>query len=290
MEIKLKLKDVLPLEFLGSEILGIQLPGQYAYRLMKVMRHMPGLEGVRLLRTAPTLGIRETRRIRGHYRLTLDDLSEALGHRFRTRSDTEVIVHAYEAWGSGCFERFNGQWALALWDSGAGRLVLSRDRIGVRPLYVREENGRVWFASEVKALFAVIKSLQSRGISILFVSHKLDEVFEISERYTILRNGENAAAGSTRDLGSAHPLPGYALGGSFLIVALTAWMAIAAHGATYYISTAGADSTSGAAADQAFPRPTRSPWPLDSSRGRASWASRWPSSAPTPARRSGCWR
>ncbi len=79
---------------------------------------------------------------------------ESLGHRFRTHSDTEVIVHAYEAWGNGCFPRFNGQWAVALWDSKSRRLVLSRDRIGVRPLYVREQGGRIWFASEVKAIFA----------------------------------------------------------------------------------------------------------------------------------------
>ncbi|HTO95053.1 MAG TPA: asparagine synthase (glutamine-hydrolyzing), partial [Bacteroidota bacterium] len=79
---------------------------------------------------------------------------EELGHRFRTHSDTEVIVHAYEAWGNGCFARFNGQWALALWDSRSHRLVLSRDRIGVRPLFVREHEGRIWFASEVKAIFA----------------------------------------------------------------------------------------------------------------------------------------
>ena len=78
----------------------------------------------------------------------------SLGHRFRTHSDTEVIVHAYEEWGNGCFQKFNGQWALALWDSNEHRLVLSRDRIGVRPLYIREFEGRVWFASEVKAIFA----------------------------------------------------------------------------------------------------------------------------------------
>ena len=58
-----------------------------------------------------------------------------LGHVMRTRSDTEVIVHAFEQWGPGCFERFNGQWALALWDSRSRELVLSRDRMGVRPLY-----------------------------------------------------------------------------------------------------------------------------------------------------------
>jgi asparagine synthase (glutamine-hydrolysing) len=77
-----------------------------------------------------------------------------LGHSFRTASDTEVIVHAWEQWGEDCFRRFNGQWALALWDRRAQRLVLSRDRLGIRPLYyTRTANGTV-FASEVKSLFA----------------------------------------------------------------------------------------------------------------------------------------
>src|SRR4051794_5024791 len=57
---------------------------------------------------------------------------EALGHRFRTRSDTEVIVHAWEAWGADAFRRFNGQWAIALWDRPARTLVLARDPFGVR--------------------------------------------------------------------------------------------------------------------------------------------------------------
>src|SRR6185503_3741445 len=55
---------------------------------------------------------------------------ERLGHRFRTRSDTEVIVHAWESWGEQAFERFNGQWAVALWDRDSGRLVLARDPLG----------------------------------------------------------------------------------------------------------------------------------------------------------------
>jgi simple sugar transport system ATP-binding protein len=67
-------------------------------------------------------------------------------------------------------------------------------------LIIMDEPTSALTKKEVKALFTVIKSLQSRGISILFVSHKLDEVFEISERYTILRSGENAAAGGTKDL------------------------------------------------------------------------------------------
>ena len=79
---------------------------------------------------------------------------EALGHRFRTHSDTEVIVHAYEAWGDAAFARFNGQFAIALWDAKAGRLTLARDRVGVRPLYHCEHAGRLYFASEVKAMFA----------------------------------------------------------------------------------------------------------------------------------------
>jgi asparagine synthase (glutamine-hydrolysing) len=77
-----------------------------------------------------------------------------LGHRFRTHSDTEVIVHAYRAWGDAAFERFNGQWAVALWDSVAKRLVLSRDRVGICPLHICEHAGHLYFASEVKAIFA----------------------------------------------------------------------------------------------------------------------------------------
>ncbi|HUJ27542.1 MAG TPA: asparagine synthase (glutamine-hydrolyzing), partial [Myxococcales bacterium] len=76
------------------------------------------------------------------------------GHSFRTRSDTEVIVHAFEQWGDDCFARFNGQFAIALWDAKASALTLARDRLGVRPLHLCAHGGRVWFASEVKALFA----------------------------------------------------------------------------------------------------------------------------------------
>ena len=70
--------------------------------------------------------------------------SSALGHRFRTQSDTEVIVHAYEAWGDDAFARFNGQCAIALWDAKRRALVLARDRLGVRPLYFCEHGGRVY--------------------------------------------------------------------------------------------------------------------------------------------------
>ncbi len=78
----------------------------------------------------------------------------AAGHRFRTRCDTEVIVHGWEEWGDGLLDRMNGQWAFALWDPTTRRLVLARDRAGVRPLYYTEHGGRVIFGSEVKAIFA----------------------------------------------------------------------------------------------------------------------------------------
>lgn len=91
--------------------------------------------------------------------LELREELAARGHRFRTRSDTEVVVHAWEQWGEAAFPRFNGQWALALWDARRRRLILSRDRLGIRPLYHAEHGGYLYFASEVKALFAASREL-----------------------------------------------------------------------------------------------------------------------------------
>jgi asparagine synthase (glutamine-hydrolysing) len=82
-----------------------------------------------------------------------------LGHRFRTQSDTEVVVQAHLAWGDRAFERFNGQFAIALWDPTQQRLTLARDRLGVRPLHLCEHQGRLYFASEVKAIFAADHSI-----------------------------------------------------------------------------------------------------------------------------------
>src|SRR2546430_8521775 len=82
-----------------------------------------------------------------------------LGHRFRTQSDTEVIVHAFEAWGDDAFGRFNGQFAIALWDSAKKKLTLARDRLGVRPLHYCPHAGRLYFASEGEAIFAADASI-----------------------------------------------------------------------------------------------------------------------------------
>ncbi len=79
---------------------------------------------------------------------------EACGHTFRTRTDTEVIVHAYEEWGENCARRFNGMWAYVIWDVHQRRLVCSRDRFGIKPLFVAWHGDTFYFASEVKALLA----------------------------------------------------------------------------------------------------------------------------------------
>lgn len=73
---------------------------------------------------------------------------QAAGHVFRSRSDTEVILHAHEQWGDDCVQRFNGMWAFALWDRQARRLLLSRDRLGVKPLCYALRDGRLVFSSE----------------------------------------------------------------------------------------------------------------------------------------------
>jgi len=77
---------------------------------------------------------------------------EAAGHQFRTRSDTEVLLHSYRTWGEACAERLRGMFAFAVWDRRRRRLVLGRDRLGKKPLYYWQGGGLFLFASELKAL------------------------------------------------------------------------------------------------------------------------------------------
>ncbi len=83
---------------------------------------------------------------------------EALGHVFRTRSDSEVVLHAYRAWGSACVKRLRGMFAFALFDEPNQRLLLARDRLGIKPLFLSETADGVCFASEIKGLLPLLGS------------------------------------------------------------------------------------------------------------------------------------
>jgi asparagine synthase (glutamine-hydrolysing) len=86
-----------------------------------------------------------------NYRELMRELERA-GHAFRTRCDTEVLVHGYEQWGAGLWERLRGMFAVAVWDATRARLTLARDRFGIKPLYYRDAGGELSFASELDAL------------------------------------------------------------------------------------------------------------------------------------------
>jgi asparagine synthase (glutamine-hydrolysing) len=148
---------------------------------------------------------------------------EAYGHRYRTRSDTETIVHAYEQWGDECVHRFRGMFAFAVWDSRRRRLLLARDRLGVKPLYWVRVGDRLLFGSEIKAILAsgliepaanesVLPEVLStrytagtatmfRGVRKLLPGHCL--VFEnavvVERQYWDVPVGERGSASSGRD-------------------------------------------------------------------------------------------
>jgi len=93
------------------------------------------------------------------------------GHKFATRSDTEVILHLYQEKGESCVEQLNGQWAFAIWDATRQKLFLSRDRYGVRPLFYTRTPDSFAFASEIKAMFAgldIPRELDLEGLDQIF--------------------------------------------------------------------------------------------------------------------------
>jgi asparagine synthase (glutamine-hydrolysing) len=91
--------------------------------------------------------------------LDLRNELESRGHKFRTHSDTEVIVHLYEEMGADCVTRLRGMFAIALWDSRRGSLLLARDRLGKKPLYYAQKDGCLFFGSEIKTMLAVAPGL-----------------------------------------------------------------------------------------------------------------------------------
>ncbi|HEX9771841.1 MAG TPA: XrtA/PEP-CTERM system amidotransferase [Steroidobacteraceae bacterium] len=130
---------------------------------------------------------------------------QALGHTFHTRSDTEVIVHAWEAWGDRCVERFRGMFAFALWDRNRETLFLARDRLGVKPLhYALLADGQLLFGSELKAL--VLHPALDRAIDPLAV----EEYFAlgyVAEPRTIYRAVRKLPPAHTLTIRRGDPLP-----------------------------------------------------------------------------------
>jgi asparagine synthase (glutamine-hydrolysing) len=101
---------------------------------------------------------------------TLRPELEARGHRFSTNADTEVIVHLYEEWGQDFVTRLNGMFAIALWDTKRRRLVLARDRLGIKPLHYAWHDGRLAFGSEIKSLLraGVPRDIDPQALSRFF--------------------------------------------------------------------------------------------------------------------------
>jgi len=92
---------------------------------------------------------------------------QKIGHRFRSHCDTETVLRAFVEWDTGCFSRLRGMFAVALWNASARRLILARDRMGIKPLYIARRDEEIFFGSELKAIFAhpeLDRRLSLRGL------------------------------------------------------------------------------------------------------------------------------
>ncbi len=130
---------------------------------------------------------------------------QAAGHVFRTKSDTEVIVHAWEQWGESCVDRLRGMFAFAIWDRNRRTLFLARDRLGVKPLfYALLPDGWLLFASELKALVA------HGGLSTEIDCFAVEDYFALGyvpEPRTIYRQARKLPPAHTLTVGRGQPLP-----------------------------------------------------------------------------------
>ncbi|OGY41175.1 MAG: asparagine synthase (glutamine-hydrolyzing) [Candidatus Buchananbacteria bacterium RBG_13_36_9] len=120
----------------------------------------------------------------------------AKGHVFKSDSDTEVILHAYEEWGISCLEKFRGMFAFALWDNNAGKLILVRDRLGIKPLYYLDNNGVFAFASESKAFLTLKDNIWQPEINFDNLQFLLGFNFLPSNTETILQGIKKLAPGN----------------------------------------------------------------------------------------------
>ena len=130
---------------------------------------------------------------------------EALGHVFHTRSDTEVIVHAWESWGEACVQRFRGMFAFGLWDRNRQTFFMARDRMGVKPLYYALlDDGTLVFGSELKVL------MQHPGLDRRIDPHAVEEYFAlgyVAEPRTIFQGARKLQPAETLCIRRGEPIP-----------------------------------------------------------------------------------
>ena len=127
-----------------------------------------------------------------NYRALVEELV-AHGHTFRSRCDTEVLVHAWEEWGEASVERFNGMFAFALWDQNRKQAFLARDRLGIKPLYYAKlDSGEVLFGSELKALLVhprLSREIEPRAVEEFFAYGYVPEPLTIFRQVRKLSPG-----------------------------------------------------------------------------------------------------
>ena len=130
---------------------------------------------------------------------------QVLGHVFHTKSDTEVIVHAWESWGADCVKRFRGMFAFVLWDRNQQTLFMARDRMGVKPLYYALlDDGTLLFGSELKSILA------HGGLPREMDPHAVEEYFAlgyVAEPRTIFKQARKLSPAHTLQLKRGSPMP-----------------------------------------------------------------------------------